>query len=67
MCQVNLACSSPGANVAEAKRPTTGGAVGVAWLDGEDAREEQSDEVSRLQPSDQVIFMIIIGEAPHHT
>ena len=66
MCQVNLACSSPGANVAEAERPTTGGAVGVARLDGEDPGEEQSDEVSRLQPSHQVMIMIL-GEAPHHT
>ena len=63
---VNLASSSAGANVAEAERSTTGGALGVARLDGEDAGEEQSDEVSRLQPSHQVIFMII-GEAPQHT
>ena len=67
MCQVkNPASSSPGANFAEAERPTTGGALGVARLDGEDAGEEQSDEVSRLQPSHQVMFMII-GEAPHYT
>ena len=60
------ASCSPGANIAQTERPTTGGAVGVARLDGEDAGEEQSDEVSRLQPSDQVIFMII-GEAPYYT
>ena len=62
---VNQASSSPGANVAEAERPTTGRVVGVARLDGEDAGEEQSDEVSRLQSSHQVIFMIL-GEATHY-
>ena len=66
MVVINFVLPGAGANVAEAERPTAGGAARAPRLDGENVGAEQSDEVSGLQPPHQVTVIIMVAMVNDH-